>query len=448
MGSADRLHSTVTIDVLPDDTLLEIFNFYVDQAYRPDAWHTLVHVCQRWRYIVFASPYRLNLQLLCTPQRPVKKMLDVWPALPIVINALGMGSRPQAMANIITALKQHNRVFKTSIWGMQNSLLKAFVTIKKPFPALTSLTLESNDTTAPVLPRSFLGGSAPRLRSLELRSIPFPTLGKLLLSTGHLVTLRLWNIPRSGYISPEAMAACVSALTRLKELRLEYRFPRSHAERESRHPPPLTRAILPALTEVWFKCDSEYLEDFLARIDAPRLDFTTITLFNQLVFDTPLLRDFIGRTEAFNSLLQAHIFFSQSRVEVSLFRRKGTADHRTLNLGISCEASDWQLSSLAQLCSSSLPPLPTLKRLEILHDRRDWQEDMENIQWLELIRPFTFVKNLALHERSAPLVAPALQKLAEERVPELLPALRNLSCVGLKPSRPIEKAIAQFIAAR
>jgi hypothetical protein len=90
-------------------------------------------------------------------------MLDVWPALPIVINALGMGSRPQAMANIITALKQHNRVFKTSIWGMQNSLLKAFVTIKKPFPALTSLTLESNDTTAPVLPRSFLGGSAPRL---------------------------------------------------------------------------------------------------------------------------------------------------------------------------------------------------------------------------------------------------------------------------------------------
>src|SRR6267154_82409 len=122
------------------------------------------------------------------------------------------------MANIITALKQHNRMFKTSIWGMQNLLLKAFVTIKKPFPALTSLTLELNDTMAPVLPRSFLGGSAPCLQSLKLRSIPFLTLGKLLLSTSHLVTLHLWNIPQSRYISPEAMATCISALTRLKEL--------------------------------------------------------------------------------------------------------------------------------------------------------------------------------------------------------------------------------------
>ena len=34
----------VTIDMLPDVALLEIFHFYVDEA-RTEAWHALVHVC-------------------------------------------------------------------------------------------------------------------------------------------------------------------------------------------------------------------------------------------------------------------------------------------------------------------------------------------------------------------------------------------------------------------
>jgi hypothetical protein len=49
-------------------------------------WHTLVHVCQRWRQIVFASPRRLNLQILCTHGTPVRKNLGIWPAFPIAID--------------------------------------------------------------------------------------------------------------------------------------------------------------------------------------------------------------------------------------------------------------------------------------------------------------------------------------------------------------------------
>jgi hypothetical protein len=77
--------------MLPDDVLLEIFVFYRGQ-YRyanPGSplwkWHFLVHVCQKWRQIVFASPRRLDLQIFCTNKTPVRKNLGIWPALPLVI---------------------------------------------------------------------------------------------------------------------------------------------------------------------------------------------------------------------------------------------------------------------------------------------------------------------------------------------------------------------------
>ncbi|KAI9452424.1 hypothetical protein BJY52DRAFT_1214594, partial [Lactarius psammicola] len=66
-------HST-TIGVLPGNVLLEIFGFCRnnhDHTRRPVwKWHLLAHVCRMWRQIVFASPRRLNLQILCTPGTP------------------------------------------------------------------------------------------------------------------------------------------------------------------------------------------------------------------------------------------------------------------------------------------------------------------------------------------------------------------------------------------
>jgi len=46
----------VTFDMLPDDILLELFQICLNGAERTHEWHTLIHVCRRWRDIVFASP--------------------------------------------------------------------------------------------------------------------------------------------------------------------------------------------------------------------------------------------------------------------------------------------------------------------------------------------------------------------------------------------------------
>ena len=54
---------------------------------------------------------------------------------------------------------------------------------------------------------------------------PASGLPKLLLSATHLVRLYLYNIPHSGYISPEVMASCLSVLTRLESLVIRFKSP-------------------------------------------------------------------------------------------------------------------------------------------------------------------------------------------------------------------------------
>jgi hypothetical protein len=194
----------IRIDVLPDDVLLDIFDFYMDQYPMPseklnvEEWQSLVHVCRRWRSLVLGSPRRLNLRLYCTPETPAKDILDVWPALPLLIkgdNALTLGTD-----NIIAALGQSNRVCELILrhltgWELEDVLAPMQV----PFPELTVMQLGSHDKTLPFIPDSFLDGSAPRLEYFGLSGIPFPGLPKLLLSANHLVQLMLTNIPHSGH---------------------------------------------------------------------------------------------------------------------------------------------------------------------------------------------------------------------------------------------------------
>ena len=276
-----------TIDILPEVALLEIFYFYVDEA-RIDAWYTLVHVCRKWRNIVFGSPRRLNLRLYCRATTPVIKTLDVWPLLPIVIwvyahELLGVD-------NVIAALEHNNCISRIDLFHVSNSQLeKILPAMQKPFPELTRLDIQLSDETAPVVsanPASFLGGSAPRLQTLILSGIPCPGLPKLLLSATQLVDLDLGRIPDFGYISPEDIVTCLSVLTKLERLLIGFESP-CRPNLESRHLPPSKRTLLPVLTEFRFKGVGEYLEDLVARIDAPPLHSLGTTLFYQLLFDIP-----------------------------------------------------------------------------------------------------------------------------------------------------------------
>jgi hypothetical protein len=231
-------------------------------------------------------------------------------------------------------------------------------------------------------------------------------------------------------------------LTSLKTLHIEFESPRSLPDRRL---DPRTRVLLPALTYLHLKGIGEYLEDLAARIDAPLLDRLIITFFYQLIYDSPQLIQFMSRTPKFKAHNEALVVFTSYNVSLTL---PHTSD-AILQMRISCNQSDRQLSSLARVCSSSIPQalMSTIERLRI-ENESNWQVNSENSQWLELFRPFTTVKYLSVFSNFMPHIAPALKELVGERVAEVLPALQTLDLYRPLPPGPARETIEQFVAAR
>jgi hypothetical protein len=269
------------------------------------------------------------------------------------------------------------------------------------------------------------------------------------LSATDLVRLDLWNIPHSGYTSPEAIVTGLAALPNLKSLDIEFESPRSRPDRGRRDPLP-SRTVLPALTRFVFVGISEYLEDLVARIDAPLLDCIWITFIHKLIFDIPQLARFMRRTTRFRPLNEAHVVFQYCDVLVKSLSPKRDYEEK-FALRISCKERGFQLPSLTEVFASLFPSIYTVERLYIYGSRNmpsQWQEDIKNMQLLDILRPFTAVKDLYLSEKFAQCLASALQDLVEERVTDELPTLESLSLEGLPPSGSDQECIEWFVAAR
>ena len=307
----------MTIDGLPDDVLLDVFECYVNYYILGDAWPPLVHVCRRWRSLVFASPCRLRLQLVCTNRTPVREMLNIWPDWPIVVKIWIKYEEILEMDNILAALEHNDRVCEVELHNFETSQVEmVFSAIQKPFPELTHLTLHWSGQGLPIFPESFL---APRLQKLQLiGGVPSPALRKLLLSPTDIVALYLGDLSYSAYISPEEFATCLSVLTRLKHLTFEFVSPPFRPDLGNRHPHPPTRIVVPNLADLSFQGVSEYLEDLVARIDAPLFNLILIQFFDEPVFDAVQLVQFIRRTPAFKASKEVRVCLFHSKVEVKV----------------------------------------------------------------------------------------------------------------------------------
>ena len=157
-------------------------------------------------------------------------------------------------------------------------------------------------------------------------------------------------------------------------------------------------------------------------------------------------------TPNLKSPVEARVIFSSGFVQVTL-TRPGETSPRGLGLGFTCGHSDWQLSSLAQVFSSSIPQalISTVEQLYIYESgflQPRWQGDIEDSQWLDVLNPFTAVKDLYLSRNFVPRIAPTLQELVGERVIEVLPALQCLFLDKLHPSGTVPEEIEKFVAAR
>ena len=457
----------LNIDQLPEKVLLEIFDFYRtgmvnDPSFGSktsvEAWQVLIHVCQRWRFIVFGSLHYLDLRLCCTPNTPVKGTLDVWPALPLMIEGDMTLKYNSGMGNILAALEQSNRICRVSLlhlWGWQ--LHKVLAAMQGHFPVLTDLRLSSAGEMPAFggIPDSFLDGSALRLRYFSLSGIPFPGLPNLLLSATQLVSIKLTDVPDSGYISSEAMVALISVLTSLKSFSLEFRSPRSRPDRdrETQHLPPSQRSVLPDLYDFCFKGDTGYLEDLVICIDAPGLHRLILSFFDQVDFGCPQLYQFINRTPTFTALEEVHVQFGYGTA--SFIHRHCSSDtydkDDNLQIYVSCTEPERQLSAIEQVCNSLSRPLSPVEDLfiEQQYSQMVWENDViEKTLWLQILLPFTAVRILHISEELAPGIAAALRGLVGARIAEVLPNLKTILVDGFGPSEHFLKNIGQFAIER
>ena len=132
---------------------------------------------------------------------------------------------------------------------------------------------------------------------------------------------------------------------------------------------------------------------------------TRLTFFYQPIFSSPQLIQFIDRIPKLKAHDQARVFFGPNSESSSWVTLPQTSGGKLRLEIIKCRLSD-QLSSLTQLCSSSIPRalISAVDRLYIAEGDSNYlcfEEDIEYspVQWLELLHPFVAVKYLYISYR-------------------------------------------------
>ena len=442
----------VPIDILPDNVFLEIFSFsiedpfeYASSHWHPREWKTLVHVCQRWRGIIFASPRRLDLHLRCSHGTPVRKNLVFWPAtLPLIVDYDNFGGpiSPEDEDNIDAALEHPSRVRRVNIHAKSPLMKKVITALWKSFPVLTHLDLTCHDSVHPVISRRILRGSnIPHLQHLYLRGISFPQLPSPFSSARNLVSLQLKVMPVNGYVSPDAMARSLAVLTRLKHLSIAFYEDLSPSEQSRGHPYPQIRAVLPPLTSIYYEGESEYLEDFLAQIDTPRVDSLTIEYTLHRI-QASQLSWYIERTEnlKIDQFMRAQLYFYTDNSLFGLNRSQGEWIESRFLMKIIDEAyleeHVWEMVHLIGQISAKFSKVNDL----FTHGDNIVQWDgMGLAEWLPLFRLFPAVETLRLSGRLAVYVASAFEDSTEEMVTDVFPALNLIRIAECEDGSPEDK---------
>jgi hypothetical protein len=190
----------------------------------------------------------------------------------------------------------------------------------------------------------------------------------------------------------------------------------------------------------------------MAQIDAPRHPLIWITYFNQLAdLEVPQLCQFIERSGDLNQPMHCSVLFQDNLVSFDAYPTTHDLDSELLSdipgdieIVILCEGIDWQVSHLARVLNQISAVLSNTIHSAIFSNSTSPEpEDMDDIGWLELVRPFSSVQTLFVSKEFAGHVSRSLENTAAVMATEVLPALEML-CLEDQPVPSVHK----FIAAR
>ena len=428
------------INTLTDDILLEMFSFCVPNPHEKpinhvSVWKGLVHVCQRWQQIICASPRYLDLHLYCSRKMSFKENLSLWPGFSLNISCHIPGDED----DLIAALEHPDRVRSIRLY-MRSKVDKVLGMLQVPFPMLTHLDLSVSEDVVLDLPDHFLGAAAPCLQDLSLGNISFPALPTLLLSARDLVSLQLQSIPPTGYISPEEMVRILVVLTKLKTLHIEFpnpidsELPLCQRQRLCLPLDSSMPVVLPALTELQFHGDSEYLEDLLAQVTMPQVEDVNIEYFKPEV-ETCQLSQFVGRTGnlKFAQFRDATITFDFHNAYIGLYDPQGGHHEARFTLTIWDPKLNFPISSMANVLGQLDTLLSNVSKLSIAGEHQEGHARYSPVQgyvnsdaWLPLLRPFIAVGALDVYGGLAEFVSGVFEWYLEDSDIDILPVLQFL----------------------
>ena len=432
-----------TIKNVNDDILIEIFDACRMDNISPNQhprrwWYKLAQVCQTWRRVIYASPIRLGLTLICTSRTPAADLLANSPPLPLII----LWGKPaplntkDGIENICVALQHRDRVCRITLHISHLFVRKMFSFLEGTFPALKTLELygPSSESVRTRLPSTF---EAPNLRHFHLSDFtlayqplpPTPTT-----FPASLVTFSLGEITPAMPVSPGFFAECLSLIPHLKSLNIGYLSPvesDNAPDQQVSHPPILTN-----LEELQFQGDSDYFERLASQIRAPLLKKLSITFSNeprsigllhlsQLIDGAPSLKFPFARVRFKNDV---SIVLDHNE----LWTGRGALQLRfNVYLGL----MDSKIEFVVRVCDRLVSTLSTVESVLLEYAEHYYSGNSGGNKRFtdashELLRHFNNVKTLRLTQRFVEELDRSLRPDREGKVLTLLPRLQEIVCYG------------------
>ena len=362
----DTESPNLTINHLPDEVLLVIFDFYrqgvdsYDHQWREKyVWFNLTHVSRRWRAVVFASSSRLDLGITVGPIKPVHIETILSNPLPIFIKykCMYQDMSSSAIWRMRAALEQRDRVREICFEGSIGHFDEFFMATNCNFPILESLVLRCEFYKELKLPDTFLGGPDLlnlHLRRLKLQHVFLASVSKLLLSTPSLTDLSL-RIEMASGTSPEiTLLACLQGMPCLSRLNLDISY-------KTPSPPSSSQDIIPLSKLTCFRYigHSILLDAIVAGISAPSLRDFTMTFVDEILSPPVHLTRFITETEEHHRAV--HVTFHEYVFRLSLLIRSDF-DH-CAPASFFSRIPRWSPESILRMSDSLSAKLSTVEEL-------------------------------------------------------------------------------------
>ncbi|KAI0261343.1 hypothetical protein BC834DRAFT_1034887 [Gloeopeniophorella convolvens] len=439
-----RQEHAASIDVLPNEVLLEIFDSWrhliLDGEYRAfisdvltqEDWWVLSTVCRRWRQILLGSISRLRLCLHCDGFS-LKRILNFPSSLPLLMAEI-QANMDYDLHFAPPVFEHMDRALKIVLKGGDYILAKLCPELARSAPLLEYLAVETStpgDVDAH-LPAAFLNGNAPRLRCLRLDGIAIIDSPSFRAATARLVSL---SVKLFQDFTVEHLLSVLSHLPMLRELEVgEAGFAQEELDWASDSlPAPLAiRATLPRLSKLHLKTMYRWIALIIPSIEASSVTDLSIRPFcsRNVTCQLPSLSHLLAPTgEA--STVTAYFDLKHVKCTVALGPEVSQVTTRFIR---SSDGHGRVLDVLAYALKALAGKVATVETLEFEGDLEVYKvvEGLEATpaRWHKVLSLFSTVEELVFPvEPSFSTVARALSADIPAGV-ELLPSLRYITIDG------------------